>query len=248
MTSNRWRPRPLLTAMLAFIALGFGSNTARAQWGMGGMGWGLGLGFRNVPSPSDFLNQHALVRAGQGLQDVPSRTPYANNPNSYINKIRDNGFVSHADVRRRPTSYDPRPTASMLASDGGAGARPQAAPVAASVIAPPLSSFFDAALKLVWPNEAPTDGDLKEKRDLSDQASVAVLKETRGSSPASISSVTHARQKLIDYGQPALQKVRTESTPAISDTFHGFLLSLYDSLAQAAEPPNAIPPAPPIPR
>ena len=35
----------------------------------------------------------------------PSRDVYANNPNSYINHIRDNGFVERYDVDRRDPSY-----------------------------------------------------------------------------------------------------------------------------------------------
>ncbi len=66
---------------------------------------------------------------------------------------------------------------------------------------------------------------------------------------ASVSSAAFARQKLLDYGRPALQEIRSSSTPAISDAFHMFLLSLYDSLAQSAAPPepHTIPPAPPLP-
>jgi hypothetical protein len=179
------------------------------------------------------LNQHALTRAAAGLQGVPSQTPYANNPNAYFNRVRDNGFVSHYDVqRRRPPTYGQETTAPRR-NTGGVDAPPAAAEAAPRPLVP-LASFFDAAQKLVWPNESPTDGDLKEKRDHSDQASLAVLEETRRQPVASISSVTYARQVLIDYGQPALKKLRTETTPVIADTFHIFLLALYDSLAQAA--------------
>ena len=51
--------------------------------------------------------------------------------------------------------------------------------------------------------------------------------------------MTDARQKLLDYGRPALQYVRTHETARVADSFHGFLLMLYDSLAQAANPPAA---------
>jgi hypothetical protein len=54
-----------------------------------------------------------------------------------------------------------------------------------------------------------------------------------------MSSVTHARQKLVEYGQPALQEIRAQATPVIADAFHRFLLALYDSLASAAGPPDA---------
>ena len=51
--------------------------------------------------------------------------------------------------------------------------------------------------------------------------------------------MTDARQKLLDYGQPALSDIRSHSTPRVAEAFHLFLLTLYDSLAQAAELPAA---------
>ena len=59
--------------------------------------------------------------------------------------------------------------------------------------------------------------------------------------------MTDARAKLLDYGRPALQYIRDNATPRIADTFHLFLLSLYESLAQAATvpKPRATPAAPP---
>jgi len=243
---NKRCPHGVLTLLLGFIVLGSGSEPVRADWGMGyGFGWG-GFGFNNAPSPTNFLNQHALTRAAGGAQAPRSHSAYRNNPNAYFNRIRDNGFVSHYDVRRRqPPSYRPESTSSR-GNSGRAEARPAADTAATNPIAQ-LVSFFNASKKLVWPNESPTGGDLKEKRVVSDQASLAVLEETKRQSVASISSVTHARQKLIDYGQPALKTIRTQATAAIADTFHGFLLSLYDSLAQAAEPPDSIAGTPPKP-
>jgi hypothetical protein len=232
------RSHGLLTFLVGSGVLGLHPNHARAQWGMGyGWGWG-GLNFYQPSSPTNFLNQQVLNRAAAIRQPQASHSPYANNPNSYFNRVRDNGFVSHYDVRRRrPPSYQAGPTASL----GYAGRReaPAAAAPAAPEPIPPLASFFDAALRLVWPSESPIGGELRGKRDLSDQASLAVLEETRRPSGASIASVTHARQQLLDYGRPALQEIRAQSTPAIADTFHRFLLSLYDSLAQAAWPPDS---------
>jgi len=240
MMSKKRSPHGQLTLLFGVIALGSASNTARADFGMGyGFGWG-GMGLRTVPSPGDFLSQHALTRAAAGAQGVPSRTPYANNPNSFINRLRDPGFVSHRDVRRRePPAYQPEPTRSS-GNSGRVEARPAADTPAPTPITP-LANFFDAALTLRWPSDSPTGGDLQGRRDRSDQATLAVFEETRRQSTASISSAAHARQKLVDYGQPALQKIRAQATPAIADTFHRFLLSLYDSLAHAAEPPDAIP-------
>jgi hypothetical protein len=213
--------------VLGFILLAWPAGQARAQWGMG---WGWGLGLRTVPSPQEYLNQHALTRAAAGRPAAPSFSPYANNPNAYINRLRDPGFTSHYDVSRRAApTYRPAPRARPAPAQ-----LPTVAPEIA--LAPPLASFFNAAQKLVWPNEAPTAGDLQEKRDAADQASLAVLEETKRQTTASLSSATYAREQLIAYGQPALKEVRAQSTPVIADTFHAFLLALYDSLAQAATP------------
>lgn len=80
------------------------------------------------------------------------------------------------------------------------------------------------------------EGDLKGKRAIFDQASEVVLSESKKNGVASLASVTEARQKLLDYGRPALAYTRAHDTARISDTFHMFLLSLYDSLAQAVNP------------
>ena len=102
----------------------------------------------------------------------------------------------------------------------------------------PLASFFDVAKRLVWPGDAPVTGDLQQKRDISDEGCLAVLGEFQARGHASIATVTDSRQKLLDYGQPALQEIRTTATPRVADAFHLFLLSLYESLTQSANPPE----------
>src|SRR5579883_1708008 len=97
---DKRRPPGGITILVGAILLGPGWRPARAQFGMylgGGMGF-LG-GFNQVPSPTDFLNQHALTRAAAGRPAPTSFRPYANSPNAYFNRIRDNGFVAHSDVR-----------------------------------------------------------------------------------------------------------------------------------------------------
>jgi hypothetical protein len=216
-------------------------SPARAQYGMGygmGMGWGWGIGMGVGPSPStQLLNDLTVARAAAGRQGPRSNNVYAGNPNAYYNRIRDNGFVSHYDVRRRrPPSYQPGRTASL--ANGGRAESSPAQPPAPSAAVRPLGDFFDASLRLVWPHESPSDGEHKEKRDLSDQASLAVLKETKQQGAASITSAADARQRLVDYGRPALRQLREAATPPIADSFHRFLLSLYDSLEAAAGPPE----------
>jgi hypothetical protein len=226
------------------MVLSLGAGPARAQWGFG-PGF---IPFTPAPSPTDFLNQHALTNAARGQQAPASFRPYANNPNSFHNRLRDNGFVPSYDVRRRqPSASRPQPARS-LGNTVQTRAEPQPSPAApARKPAPPLVSFFDASLKLVWPSESPVAGDLREKRDVSDQASLTVLEETKRNQAASITTVTEAREKLLDYGRPALQEIRTQATPPIAEMFHQFLLSLYESLAQAASPPEAAPGPPPKP-
>ena len=93
--------------------------------------------------------------------------------------------------------------------------------------------------RLVWPKDAPVAGDLQQKRDLTDERCLLVLKELQGQGAATIASVTKSRQRLLGYGQPASQVVRASTTPRVADGFHVFLMELYDSLAQAANPTGA---------
>jgi hypothetical protein len=65
------------------------------------------------------------------------------------------------------------------------------------------------------------------------------LKEKQQQGVASITSATEARQKLLDYGRPALQQLRAVATTPIADSFHRFLLSLYDSLEESTWSPDA---------
>ena len=100
----------------------------------------------------------------------------------------------------------------------------------------PIGSFFDASRMLVWPSDAPVEGDLITKRDTSDQACLVVSDLVDKHRSAPITTVTYARNRVLEYGQPALQFIRSHTTPRIAENFHQFLLSLYDSLAAAANP------------
>jgi hypothetical protein len=236
------RTRRRLTTWLGFgvvsALLAAMSGPARAQYGGLGAGWGWGM-FGVQPSPSTtMLNQHALNRAAAGRTSTRSHSAYSNNPGAYFNRIRDNGFVSHYDVqRRRPPSYQ---TGRTTVSANREREAPQPAASAAAAAIAPLASFFDASLRLVWPQESPVDGEFREKRDISDRAALAVLTEKQQQGLASITSAAEARQRLVDYGRPALNQLRAVATPPIADSFHRFLLSLYDSLEASASPPEAV--------
>ena len=244
MTRYQTRSPGVTTLLVGIILLASTSNSARAQFGYGGfMG-----GFNYVPSPTDFLNSHSLIQAGRGQQRPEGFRPYANNPNSFHNRLRDNNFVPSYDVRRRQPVASRAEAPRSLGNTARADTRPpSAAPAAKAKPVVPLVSFFDASLRVLWPADSPVGGDLKPKRDVSDEASLAVLEETKRQPAASITTVTDARQKLLDYGRPALQEIRTVATAPIADAFHQFMLALYESLAQAASPPEVSLGPPPAP-
>jgi hypothetical protein len=226
MISTAKRGNVLLAAVLAVAASSFGAGRAQAQWG--GIGfWGGGL-MPNIEQPGNFLNSVALAQMNH-VRGPMQNNVYANNPNSYINHVRDNGFVDryYPDYRHPAYyGYGPRPRAQRTT--------PTAATVAGARPIVPLTSFYNDKGQLVWPGDAPIAGDLKEKREAFEKACRAVLDEVKKNGVASIASVTEARQKLLEYGRPALKYVKEHETPRVADSFHGFLLSLYDSLAQAA--------------
>jgi hypothetical protein len=234
--------RKVLQAVLfVLVTSGFGGQQAAAQWGFGGMGFGFFGGFGGqVPQPGNFLNDVALAQMGH-VKGPPGTnpttggfSPYAGNPNAYYNHVRDNGFVDqYSPYRREPSYYrNPSRTAAQRMTS-------TAMTVAQTRPVVPLASFYNAQQQLVWPGDAPTADALKDQRLIADQASLAVLDEARKNGVASIAAVTDARQKLLDYGRPALKYVRTHETPRVADSFHGFLLELYDALAQAANPTGA---------
>ena len=235
MTSNNPRPYDLLAILVATAALELGASQVHAM----GYGYGILGGFNYVPSPGDFLNQHSLLNAGRARGPV-SNNVYANNPNAFIQRIRDNEFVPHAGIvdRRSPGYQASRLRPQSLSQTSNNRPAPAASSATAAVRGPvvPIASFFDASRMLVWPSDAPVEGDLITKRDTSDQACLVVSDLVDKHRSAPITTVTYARNRLLEYGQPALQSIRSHSTPRIAENFHQFMLSLYDSLAAAANP------------
>jgi len=235
MTRNKLRLHDLLAILVATAALELGASQVHAM----GFGYGILGGFNYVPSPGDFLNQHALLNAGRAGAPV-SNNVYANNPNAFINRIRDNGFVPHAGIvdRRSPGYQASRLRPQSLSQTGNNQSPPAASSANAAARRPvvPIGSFFDASRMLVWPSDAPVEGDLITKRDTSDRACLAVSDLVDKHRSAPITTVTYARNRLLEYGQPALQFIRSHTTPRIAENFHQFMLSLYDSLAAAANP------------
>jgi hypothetical protein len=236
MTWNNRRRFDLLVLLAATAATMSGAREARAIYGMD---MGFFGGFNPVPSPTQFINSHALIRAGQG-STAPGPLRITNHPDSAANRAQNSGFSSHygLESRRSPAfEVDRRRPSGLISQTSNNQTRPAPATAPTRPVFP-IGSFFDASRRLVWPSDSPVADDLHSKRDISDQACLVVVDKVEKYRLAPITLVTDAREKLLAYGQPALQVIRSSTTPRIAESFHNFLLSLYDSLAQAANPPE----------
>ena len=102
----------------------------------------------------------------------------------------------------------------------------------------PIGSFFNAARLLVWPAEAPATDELKPKRDISDQACLVVLETGRETPVSPDHDGDRCPAETARLWSTRAASCPSVSTPRIAESFHMFLLSLYDSLAAAANPPE----------
>jgi len=222
---------------------------AEAQFGYG---FGYGFNFNYEPPDVSYINSKSLLNASQAMEGRGQTDAYADRSNAYFNHLHDDSAYEKMNVGTRRTleadigrySDGPPPSPTPPASTGratppspGQATSSRPAPVIA------LASFFDRYQKLDWPAGAPTYGKLGTSRLAADQACLAVLNEYNLRGLAQVGTVTEARSKLLDYGRPALEYVRNNTTARIADSFHLFLLSLYESLAQAATIPKPVAPA-----
>lgn len=234
MPSARRLWRLLVVCGVVGLVASLGNGQARAQYGgYGGFGFGWGLG-PQTPASVSFLNDHAVARthAAAAARPQPLRAPLpAPRDFDFFNRYDAATLAAMEDrvARRRRT---PRAPVSQSVAQAVADNPRTAPPIA------PLASFFNAMRQIVWPSDSPTEGELAVKRSTSDAKTLDLLKEVEGRGYALIATAVEARNKLLDYGRPALQHARENSTPAISDAFHAFLLALYDSIGQTAELPR----------
>jgi hypothetical protein len=208
----------------------------RAQWGFGYGFGGFGGGQIGNYMTAQNINDRSSAAANHAYairQSLPGTgNVYANNPNSYINNVRDASFSERFDPSTRRTIESEvvrRPERGPTASSAPNPSPPRSR--AASIM--PLAQFFSAAGVLVWPSEAPLDGALASQRGQADTSAKDVLQQVKTQGFAPVGLVTDARTKLIAYGTPALTYLGEHTTPAVVDSFHRFLLSLYDSLGAA---------------
>jgi hypothetical protein len=213
------------------------ASPAHAQFGFG---FGFGMGYR--PYTSEYLNQRSLQAGSAAYASRSSVTNnfYRGNPNAYFNNIRSGGdFVERFDPASRvPKSVQMARLARRSGEVSTAAALQPSAPTAGRVPLP-LLAFVDIYNQVNWPAESPVQGELASKRAVSDDATKIVVDEQKNKGVATVASAVAAREKLIGYGRPALEFLTQHATMAITDTFHRFLLGLYDALGNATRPASA---------
>ncbi|GIW86133.1 MAG: hypothetical protein KatS3mg108_0457 [Isosphaeraceae bacterium] len=220
-----------------------GARPAWAQWGWGwGWGWGFGGGQIGNMAIMNNINDRSAAAASAAYaarQTMPGAgRVYGGNPNAYINRTREATFFERFDPStRRSLSQQMSRLPARAGAPAGTGS-PAAAALTAARTVLPLASFFSEAGVLVWPAGAPTDGPLESQKAAADSSVTSVYREVRNGGRAPVALVTNARTALVEYGQAALDYLRAHTTPAVVDGFHRFLLSLYDSLGQAALGPS----------
>lgn len=220
----------ILTGLLVLAGLA-APGQAQAQFGMG-----FGFGFETRPMSVENIYSRSNMAAGYSYSSRQQGLTAPSRPRD-VGWMERNSAESRGDVEARAALQ-------RRVRDLEAQNRTQPTAPAAPQLA--LASFFNEYGKLVWPSDSPVSGDLQGKRDISDQASKSVLDTVKARGAAPLGSVTDARNKLLDYGRPALKIVRDKNTAVISEGFHAFLMALYESLAQAATPaPTSAPPTRP---
>ncbi len=235
---------------LTMILLGTCVGRSQAFIGYGGGGIGFGFGFQNnAYTESNFLNSWSLQNAASAA---------ANRPQPLVAPkftTRDDSFYNKYDLQTRMSMINrvARDPGREMGTADPSGVLPQAArarpspPPPTTTSQPPtsptarflLADFFDRNRRLVWPSIAPITGDMGKQQEVADLAILGVLNEHELRGLAQLSTVTEARRKLLDYGRPALDFVRKQTTPAMADSFHVFLLSLYSQIELAATTPRA---------
>jgi hypothetical protein len=216
--------RLILLAVICLIS----QNPARAQFG----GFGFGGPFFG-PAYAPFVSPTMLVQDRKPItQNVggPVTTAPAN-PNAYWNYTRDNSqsfaFTPRSDLRRGVRGIDSASTR-RVSTPNSKSEKPGIKP------ADHFLGFFASNGQLVWPADSPLEGDLSGKRSAVDAAMSDLRMEVKAKTNFKVSSIVQSRNTLLDYGRPALAQIR-ESQPSRADSFHAWMLDLYNTLGLMAD-------------
>ncbi|WZO99827.1 hypothetical protein EP7_001440 [Isosphaeraceae bacterium EP7] len=212
---------------MGFGGLGFGGM------GFGGLGMGYygGLGFGGMGMTAydqAMVKQQfsALNASNLNLQNAQAAAAYQQ-ANFYRQQAENLALANAQKARGLQPKYQTRSgSISTLAAEDAAQAA--AAPAPAS---PPTPRFLATDGSVLWPDFAIKN---KDRADV-DKAVAKVVSEQKTGGHASVASVTLAKQKLREYGHPALRLDRVQSRPKLVKDLARFLNTLNDYLSDAAD-------------
>ncbi|MFM1802786.1 MAG: hypothetical protein RJA81_2138 [Planctomycetota bacterium] len=158
-------------------------------------------------------------------------TSAPSNPNAYWNHLREPvpnyTMTPRTDIRRGIPGIDTVSTRSRRTSSGTSENKPRDN-------AQHFLGFFNEKGVLVWPNDAPLEGELSGKRAKVDLAMTDLRSDLVQNRKATVAKIVTSRNDLLDYGRPALAFLR-DNRPTQADSFHAWLLELYNTIGKMAE-------------
>lgn len=211
-----------ITGLFSLILLSV--QSVEAQF----MGPFFGPAFAPYQSPTEMVQNRRPITQNVGgpVTTSPVR------PNAYWNYLREPvqnySLTPRNDIRRGVRGIE---SASTRSQNSNASKE-----LAAKTKSPKTHflGFFDSNGRLVWPNDAPLEGELSGKRAIVDSTLTGLRSEAVSTDPITVSAVVSSRNDLLNYGRPALAYLR-EYQPNRSDSFHKWLLDLYNTLGQLSQ-------------
>jgi hypothetical protein len=200
-----------------------GQSSATAQFGMGGMG-GFGF-FAPYVSPTQMVQDRRPITQNVG---GPVSRP-VQKTNAYWSNLREPlpagySFTPRSDIRRGSRSIDVASTRRVSNAEPNARTSPNQT----------FLGFFGADQRVVWPKDAPLEGEFSGKRSAVDTALAELRKEVASDKSPSVAVVVNSRNELLAYGRPALAALR-EGQPTQADDFHAWLLGLYNAIGKLVQ-------------
>jgi hypothetical protein len=192
------------------------------------MGPFFGPAFAPFQSPTEMVQNRRPITQNVGgpVTTSPVR------PNAYWNYLREPvqnySLTPRNDIRRGVRGIESASTRSQNTNTGKDLSTKPKSPKTHFL------GFFDSNGRLVWPNDAPLEGELSGKRAIVDSTLTGLRAEAVSTHPITVSAVVSSRNDLLDYGRPALAHLR-EYQPNRSDSFHKWLLDLYNTLGQLTQ-------------
>jgi hypothetical protein len=213
------------------LGMGYYGGMGYGGIGYGGIGYG-GMGMSPYDQAMVKQQYSALNNSNINLQNAQAEVAYQQ-ANFYRQQAENLALANAMKARGLQPKYQTSTGAisTMAAADAAQVA-------AAAPTANKAPKFLAQDGSVAWPDFATKNKD----RDDVDKAVVKVVAEQKAAGHASVAAVTQAKQKLRDYGHPALRLDRVQSKPKLAKDFARFLNALNDYLSDAATDAKAATP------